>query len=253
MVLAIDGILLLIIAIGAFRGWKYGGISAAVSLISTIFIFIAAYYIKNPVATFLFEKMPWFKFGGMFEGISSLNILLYEALAYLICIVGLFIILAIIMKVTHLLDKIVDMTIILAIPSKILGLILGAVQYYIVVYFIVFILLQIPFTNKYMNESDIIHTVVDDTPLLSNVTNELYSTYNEVYQVCTQHKNDENKNTADYIALDTLMKHEIVTSDSVKVLKEQNKITIENVDELIAKYSKDGKKNGNTTTTTKAE
>lgn len=252
MIVFIDAILVAIIVVGALRGWKYGGISAAVSLISTIFIFVAAFYIKNPVATFLFEHMPFFKFGGMFEGISSLNILLYEALAYLICIVALFIILAIIMKVTHLLDKVVNMTIILALPSKILGLILGALHYYIVLYFLLFILLQIPLTNKYINDSELIHGVVDETPLLSNVTNELYSTYNEVYTICTEHKGDIDKNTADYIALEALMKHGIITSDSVKVLKEQNKITIENVDVLIEKYKDNGNTDG-TTTTKKAE
>ena len=157
------------------------------------------------------------------------------------------------MKVTHLLDKLVNMTVILALPSKIFGLILGAIQYYIVVYFILFILLQIPVTNKYINDSEIIHGVVDNTPLLSEITNELYSTYNEVYQVCVTHQEDTDKNTADYIALDTLMKHEIITPESVKVLKEQNKITIKDVDVLIEKYSKTGKQDGTTTTTTKAE
>ncbi|MCR4581431.1 MAG: CvpA family protein [Bacilli bacterium] len=249
MELMIDALLVVIVVIGALRGWRYGGISAAVSLICTILVFIAAYYIKNPVASFLFEKMPFFKFGGMFEGISSLNILLYEAIAYLLCVVVLLIILAMIAKITHILDKLVNLTIILALPSKILGLVLGAIQYYIVVYFIVFILLQIPFTNKYMNDSELIHGVVDNTPLLSQVTNELYSTYTEVYSVCVNHQSDTDKEAVDYIALDTLMKHEIVTSDSVRVLKEQNKINIKNVDELIAKYEKkDGQSNETTTT-----
>jgi len=229
-------IIIIAILIGAWRGWKYGGITAAVNLVSTIVIFVISYYLKNPIAVYMFENLPFIKFGGIFEGISSLNILFYEALAYLISMLLLLCIVGIILKVTHLLDKLVKMTLIFALPSKIIGLFLGALQYYVIIYFIVFVMLQIPFTGKYLGESNVVHTIVNKTPALSNITNELYTTYNEVYDVCKKNDDEEDKEKIDYDSLDVLMKHKIITSDSVQKLKEKNKIEIENVDELIEKY-----------------
>ena len=234
----LDLVIIAIILIGAFNGWKYGGISAAVKLIGTIVVFILAYYLKNPISVLLYENLPFFKFGGMFKGITSLNILLYEAIAFVIAMSLLTIAIAIIIKVTKVLDKIVNMTIILALPSKLLGLILGALQYYVIIYFVIFILLQIPFTSKYMNESTAAKTIADKTPGLSMVTKELYTTYNEVYDICVRYDNSTDKQKGDYEALDTLMKHEIITSKSVQKLKDKNKLEIDNLDELITKYNK---------------
>jgi uncharacterized membrane protein required for colicin V production len=234
----LDLVIIAIILIGAFNGWKYGGISAAVKLIGTILVFILAYYLKNPISVLLYENLPFFKFGGMFKGITSLNILLYEAIAFIIAMSLLTIAIAIIIKVTKVLDKIVNMTIILALPSKLLGLILGALQYYVIIYFVIFILLQIPFTSKYMNESTAAKMIADKTPGLSMVTKELYTTYNEVYDICVRYDNSTDKQKGDYEALDTLMKHEIITSKSVQKLKDKNKLEIDNLDELITKYNK---------------
>ncbi|MCR5223715.1 MAG: hypothetical protein K6C11_01040, partial [Bacilli bacterium] len=114
----------------------------------------------------------------------------------------------------------------------------GALQYYVIIYFVIFILLQIPFTSKYMNESSAAKNIADKTPGLSMVTKELYTTYNEVYDICIRYDNSTDKQKGDYEALDTLMKHEIITSKSVQKLKDKNKLEIDNLDELITKYNK---------------
>ncbi len=234
----IDFIIIAIIIIGAWRGWKYGGISAAVSLVGTIVVFVLAYFLKNPISVLMYENLPFFKFGGMFKGIASLNILLYEAIAFIIAMLIFISIIVLIIKLTHILDKIINMTMILALPSKLLGLVLGALQYYVIVYFVLFILLQIPFTGKYITESQVVHGVVDKTPGLSLVTNELYTTYNEVYDICLKYDNVSDKSRGDYEALDTLMKHDIITSKSVQKLKDKKKLDFEGIDELIKKYNK---------------
>lgn len=238
MTALLDVLIIAIIVIGAFKGWKYGGISAAVKLIGTIIVFVLAYYLKNPISVLLYENLPFFKFGGMFMGITSLNILLYEAIAFIIMLSLLTLIIAIIIKMTRILDKLVNMTIILALPSKLLGLVLGALQHYIIVYFVIFILLQIPFTSKYIKDSNAAMIIADKTPGLSQVTNELYATYNEVYDICIRYDGKDDKQKGDYEALDTLMKHEIITSKSVQKLKDKNKLNIDNIDELITKYNK---------------
>ncbi len=235
----IDIVIIAAILFGAWRGWKYGGISAAVSLIGTIIVFIVAYYLKNPISILLYENLPFIKFGGMFSGISSLNILFYEAIAFVIAMIILIIIISLLIKVTHILDKLVNMTLILALPSKLIGLVLGALQYYIIIYFVLFIFMQIPFTAKYFNESEVTHNIVDKTPALSNVTSELYSTFNEIYDICLKYDKVDDKSRGDYEALDAMMKRDIITSESVKKLKLKNKLSFEGIDELINKYNKE--------------
>ena len=238
MLYVIDVFLILLIIYGAFRGWKYGGISSAINLIGTILIFVLAYYLKNPISVFFYENMPFFSFSGIFSGITSLNILLYEAIAYVVAMIILTVIVAIIVKVSHLLDKIVNMTLLLALPSKILGLILGALQYYVIAFFVLFVLIQIPFTSRYISESELTKGIVQNTPGLSQVTSQLYNSYNEVYDICIKYDNHDNKQAGDYEALDVLMKYEVITPKSVQKLTEKGKLKIDNSDQLVKKYSK---------------
>ena len=235
--LFIDLLIIILIILGGIKGWKYGGITSAVSLIATIFIFVAAFYMKDIVAPIMYENLPFFKFAGIFEGISSLNILLYEVLAYVLCIIVLLIILAIILKITNLLDKLINLTIILALPNKILGLIFGAIQYYIIVYFLVFILIQLPFTSYEAKDSQIATGIVDNTPVLSDVTKDLYDTYNEVYQVCNDAMITKDKDETNKIVLENLMKREVITFDHVKSLRNKRKIEGQKIDELINEYN----------------
>ena len=235
--LAIDGIVLILIAIGALKGWKYGGITSALSLIATIFIFVAAFYIKDYLAPLMYMNLPFVKFAGIFEGISSLNIMLYQVLAYIIAIIGLLIILAILVKITKFLDKLVNWTLILALPNKILGLVFGAIQYYIIVYFILFIFLQIPYTSYEVQQSQIGQGMINNTPVLSDVTQELYSTYKEVYDICVQGANAEDRDGFNRLAVESMMKHNVVTFEEVKELRNQRKIEGPKIDEMITEYN----------------
>jgi hypothetical protein len=223
---------------GALAGWKRGGITSIIYLIGTIIIFVSAFYLKNPVSRILYENMPFFKFAGIFRGLSSLNILIYEATAYIIVVLVLAIILGIILKVSKILDKLVNLTIILTLPNKLIGLVVGVVQYYIAIYFICFVLLQVPVVSIQLRYSDIVKTMMHQTPILSEVTNEMYNTYNDVYNICYLYEDSYQREEADYKILEILMSHDIIESKSVVTLKDQGKLNISDVSELIKKYSK---------------
>ncbi len=93
----------------------------------------------------------------------------------------------------------------------------------------------LPFSAEYFKGSTFGNDILSKTPLLSNVTNDLYHSVSEVYEICANKKNDENQK-ADYESLDVLMKYEVITPESVKKLKDKGKIKFDNIDELIAKY-----------------
>lgn len=231
----IDLVAIIVIILGAYRGWKYGGFSTIISLIGTLLVFVIAYYLKNPISTLLYENMPFRNFGGIFSGITSFNILVYEGIAYAICIIILVAILRVILKLTGIIDKIINLTLVFALPSKILGLIFGALEFYIYTFVVLFVLAQLPFSAEYFKDSTFGNNMLSKTPLLSNVTNDLYHSVSEVYEICANKKGDESAK-ADYESLDVLLKYEVITPESVQKLKDKGKLKVENVDELINKY-----------------
>ncbi len=232
----LDLAIIFILIIGAYRGWKYGCFSSVVSLVGTLLIFVLAYYLKNPLSTLFYENMPFQNFGGIFKGITSFNILVYEGLSYMICILILSVIFRLVLKLTGILDKLINLTLIFALPSKILGLLFGLLHYYIYLFAILFVMAQIPMTATYFKDSTLGPNIVSKTPLLSNVTNDLYYSVSEVYDILEVYETDVNRKTADREALDVLMKYDIISPESVKKLVDKGKLKIDNVDELLEKY-----------------
>ena len=236
----VDIIVILLILIGAYKGFRYGGFSAAINLAGTLLVFILAYFIKNPLSEYMFMHWPFISFGGIFSGISVFNILFYEGVAYVLCVLVLSIILKIILKVTGIIDKILDATIILALPSKIFGIICGAFQYFIYVFLILFVMAQIPFSTKYYNESYLGDKILSHTPGLSLITKNIYNSVTEVYDICFEHKDEDDKTNANLLSLAALLKYGVVDIDGVKLLVDNNKLRINNIEEFIAEYESTG-------------
>lgn len=237
----IDFLILLMIAYGAYRGWKYGCFSAAISLFGSIFIFILAYYLKNPISVLLYENMPFLSFGGVFSGISSVNILIYEGISYAFCIFVLSAILKIVLKVTGIVDKFINLTFILTFPSKILGLLFGALQFYIYAFAILFVVAQVPYTAKYYNDSEFGTWITRNTPVLSDVTNELYYSVTEIYDVCSN-RGSKQREEADKESLEILLKYNVISPESAEKLQNKGKLDIKSIDDVLEKFKEDLKK-----------
>ena len=114
----VDSILILFWLLGVVLGFKKGLIKSLVALVGLIAVVIIAYYLKNPLASYLFKYVPFLNFSGSWQGLVTLNILLYEVISYIIVFVLLSSILAILIKISGILEKILNATIILGIPSN---------------------------------------------------------------------------------------------------------------------------------------
>ena len=115
----VDAIIILFLLMGALIGFKRGVIQSATMFLGIIFVIILAYYLKNPLSEFMYTHFPFFEFSGALKGVTVLNILIYEAIAFLIVFFVLDAILQIAIRATGILEKILKFTIILGIPSKI--------------------------------------------------------------------------------------------------------------------------------------
>jgi len=234
----LDIVLAVILIYAAYKGWKTGGISSLINLVGTLVVIVGSYYLKDPISVFLYKNLPFFSFGGLFAGITSINIIVYEVISYLVCCIVLGTLLAILVKVTGIIDKIVNKTIILSLPSKILGVIASLIQYFILCFVIVFVLAQIPYTTKHVTGSKIATKILEKTPVMSAITNDIYHTVFEIYDIAIKADGEPDKKKADYDALEVLLKYKVISTNNAKDLVDKNKLQVENANELIEKYNK---------------
>lgn len=219
----VDIIILILIVLGAIGGFKAGAIKKITDFIGTFIIIILAFYLKNYLSVIMYENLPFFDFGGLIKGIQVVNVLFYEVLAFIIVFAFLLIILRLLLMITGLIEKILKATIILSIPSKILGIFVGMIEMYVYV-FIALVFLSLPVFNiSYVKESKIANFMLNDTPILSSMTEDIVGTYSEVYELIDNKANKTNEEVNTEI-LKVLLEREVITKESAKKLVDKNKL-----------------------------
>ena len=230
----IDIIIVLIVLMGAVVGFKRGVIKSAVTFIGAIVVIILAFYLKNPVSKLMYTYLPFFNFAGDFEGLTVLNIVIYEALAFVIVYVILMSILQILISVTGVIEKVLNFTIVLGIPSKLLGALFGFFETYLFVFVALFLLSQIPVTNAYIKDSFVADKIANSSPILSGISENYYKAFEEIISIKDQNIHDKNEYNRQ--SLDILLKYDIVDVDSARDLIESGKMPIENAEGILDKY-----------------
>ena len=82
---AIDIVIILLLIMFGVVGWKQGIIKEAVQLIGMIIILVIAFMFKGELGNIFCKWLPFFNFNGSpLEGMTTLNILLYQVLGFVI-------------------------------------------------------------------------------------------------------------------------------------------------------------------------
>ena len=219
---------------GAIVGFKRGVIKSATMFIGAIIVIVLAYSLKNPVSKILYSFLPFFNFAGDFAGLTTLNIIIYEAIAFVLVYVLLMAILQIIIKITGVFETILNFTIILGIPSKLLGAVFGFFEAYLFLFVAIFLLNQIPATNEIVTESTFASKIASSSPILSDITSSYYDAFEEIISIKDQNRND--KEEYNRKCLDILLKYGIVDISSAEELIQSGKLQISNADEILDNY-----------------
>lgn len=220
----VDIIVVLFILIGGIVGFKRGFFSQTISFVGFLLVLILAFLLKNEIATFLCLRFPFFSFGGLFTGVSILNILLYEVIAFIILVIVFWIIFKIILLVTKLVEKFLKFTVILGIPSKILGALVGLIEYYIIAFIVLFCLNQPTFTSINLKESSVGMFMLHKTPILNMVIDNTLNAVDEIYSITESYDNKDNNKGLNEKTLDILFKYKLVDVDTLEKLIEEDKI-----------------------------
>lgn len=235
----VDVLIIGFIFIGGIVGWKRGVIKEAVSAVGIVLITVLSFIFKNPLSVILYENLPFFKFGGIFKGVTVLNIALYELVAFLIVFSILMILWRIVAFASGIVQKIIDMTIILGLPSKILGFLIGLVEYYLISFVIIYILVLPIFSVKEVVDSKYANIILEKTPIVSSSFGEKMEFLNEFVSLKEKYKNTESATQFNYDALDLFLKYDIINVNSAKKLRQKNKLKIDGIDNLLKKYEEE--------------
>lgn len=235
----VDILIIGFIFIGGIVGWKRGVIKEAVSAVGIVLITVLSFIFKNPLSVILYENLPFFKFGGIFKGVTVLNIALYELVAFLIVFSILMILWRIVVFASSIVQKIIDMTIILGLPSKILGFLIGLVEYYLIAFIVIYILVLPIFSVKEVVDSHYANIILEKTPIVSSSFGEKMEFLNEFVSLKEKYKNTESATQFNYDTLDLFLKYDIINVKSAKKLREKNKLKIDEIDNLLKKYEEE--------------
>ena len=221
----LDLIIIIFILFGVLIGFKRGIIKQSVITIGIILVLILSFILKNPVSTLMYKNLPFFTFNGFFENISSINILLYEIIAFFLVFSVLSLILTILIKISSIFEKLLKLTIILAIPSKLLGALFGLIEYYILAFIILFILSN-PLFNLTDNEifkSELKDNMLSKTPIISKYVKPSVDTINEI-TIMIKEKDNYSSKELNCKSIDIMKKNKIITKESLDYLYTSGKI-----------------------------
>ncbi len=217
--------IVILLAFGAVLGFKTGAIKKTADFLGMFIIVVVAFYLKNYLSVLMYENLPFFDLGGFIKGLDVINVLIYEVIAFVIVFVALLFVLKVIVMLTGLVEKLLKATIILSLPSKILGIVVGIIEMYVYI-FIVLVVVSLPlFKFPYLRESKMADFMLNRTPVLTSISEEMTGTYGEVYDIVSNRKKKTNEEVNTEV-LKLLLDKEVITKESARKLVESNKVHI---------------------------
>ena len=220
-----DIIILIALAFGAVGGFKAGVIKKTADFVGMFIIVILAFYLKNYLSVIMYENLPFFNFWGFIKGLDAINILFYETLAFIIVFMALLFVLRVVLTVTGLIEKLLKATIILSIPSKLLGIVVGVIEMYVYVFLILIVLTLPIFDLPYVRESKTANFIINNTPILSGISEDMINIYDDVYDVVIN-KNSKTDEQLNNDITKILIDNNVITKESARKLVERNKLHI---------------------------
>ncbi len=220
----IDVIVILIILCAGVVGFKRGFFKELVMTVGLLIVYILAFKFKDPLANWMSLNLPFFNFGGVLEGATSLNIIVYQFIAFALVFSILMVIFRVVLAVTNVFEKILKYTIILGIPSKILGFIVGAIEGYIVAFIFVFIMSQPFIPVDLVQKSKLAKPILNSSPVLSTVVSDTNKAIGDIYKLEKNFEESKDVNYFNEEVINILLKYDVVTNEYINKLRAAGKI-----------------------------
>ena len=232
----VDIIIILIILGFAIYGYKTGVIKTTVATLGLVLVFVFSYLFKNPVAEYLSEHFPFFTFKGNFAGVTIINIIIYQLIAFIIVFSILIFVFGLIVKLSGLIEKLFKVTFILRLPSKILGFIVGLVEG-IVITSISLMILTLPVINiEMVQKSTIKDFLMETVPITGTLSRSTNKAIGEIMELKKLYSDSKNKDEFNARCFDILLKYNIIDVEYGDKLLSSGKLKLDNGKEILDKY-----------------
>ncbi len=228
----LDIIIVIVLILFAILGFNRGVFQSLIILLGFIIVIFTSYTLKNYIGDIFVLNLPFISFGNFFNGVSSLNIIMYQAFAFIIMLIIFGLIYKFLITISGIFEKILRITVILGIPSKILGLFVGFIEGYIIVYLSLFILSQ-PFLQLDMsNESKYAEKILNNSPVISNFAENSLRLVNKVTDITKI----EDKEAMDLKIAKLILDEKVTSKEVMQKLIEKGKLKGEDIKELVNNY-----------------
>ena len=215
--------MLLFLILEVYSGYKKGFLEKGIRLVGFIAIIIISYMLKTPVSVFLYTNFPFFKFDGIFKGVTALNIIVYEIIAFIIVFIVLLIALKIVCELTKLVEKILSAILFIGLPNKILGALLGFVQGVVILYFVSVIITVGSNFLGYEKETTLVDYILD-VPILKQTFGTTVNSLEEITALAKEYDYTNDKEEFNNKTIDVLLKYDIISKENLDVLIDSGKI-----------------------------
>lgn len=232
----IDIVIILFILLFGVTGWHNGFIRTVISAVGFILVFVLSFWLKNPIAEWLSLNLPFFQFGGDFKGVTVINIVIYQLLAFVLVFILLISIYIVAVRISKFVERILKYTILLGLPSKILGFVAGIIEGFIVTTVVVAFLSLPVFGFDLIHESGLKKFMLESTPIVGNMMSDTSKAIEEIMDLRDEFSSNSTKDEFNRRSLDIMLKYDIIEVDYVEKLINKGKIKIENKEEILNKY-----------------
>jgi len=221
----IDIIIVLMLVMFTIGGLKKGIIKSGISLIGLVIVYLISFSFKGVIGDVLCRYLPFFNLEGNYNGLTSINILIYQLIGFFIIFSLLLTIYYMILKLANIVDLAANATIILIIPLKILGAIFGFIGGYIVL-FICIVVLMVPLHDvEFFTSSKLVNHIAYKSPLLTKYVSPVIDVIEESCELGENIGNNKiTKKEANEKILDIMIENKIVDKKLVDELIDSGKL-----------------------------
>lgn len=216
-------IVILVLVSDIIAGYKKGFLENSIKFLRTVISMIIAYLFKAPLSSYLYLNYPFFNLDGIFKGVSSINILIYEVIAFFVVFVIVSLILNIICNILKLEEKLLRLISIIGVPNKIMGGILGGLKSIIFLYFALSLFfIASNFFNIDRGES--LGDYIVEFPILKNTFGGIVDSFDQISDLALEYEHIQDKTQLNTDAIDILLKYDIISEDNLELLIKNGKV-----------------------------
>lgn len=204
-------------------GYKKGFLESGVKFLKTVVAMLIAYFFKAPLSKYLYLNFPFFKLSGIFKGVTAVNILLYEVIAFFVVFILVLVILNIISSVLKLDEKVLRLVSIIGVPNKIMGAIVGGLKSIIFLYFVLSIFFVVSNFMK-LDTGESLGDYIVEIPVLKNTFGSVLDSFDQISDLAVEYENVQDKEQLNNESIDILLKYDIITEENLELLIKAGKV-----------------------------